>query len=111
MRGVERVDERVHAGAVGTGGDRGRELRGGLAARGEVSAVTVEVEVAVSRVVRVDEGVEVGVDWGVFVVVVEELGDREGGRGLTDWESLLRNSLLYGSWSEWSWLLGGDWSN
>jgi len=88
--GVERIDEGVDTGAVGTVGDgAGRVDLGGPGT--EVGAVLVELKVAVGRVVGVDERVEVGVDRLVNIVVVHELGlGGDGSRLLdTDWGSHL----------------------
>jgi len=112
VRGVEWVDKGVDTcavGAVGDGAGAVELVAADSVGGGKVGAVDVELEVAVGGVVGVDEWVEVGVDWGlVNVVVVEELRDWEGGRDLTDRESLLGNSLLDGSWSEWGRLLGSN---
>ena len=60
MGGVEGVDEGVHAGAVSAVGNE-RGLAGAGAVGVELGGVLVELEVPVGGVVRVDEGVGVGV--------------------------------------------------
>ncbi len=79
--GVERVDEGVDVLAVSAGRNQGLLLGQGVAGV-ELDGVLVEAEVAVSGVVRVDEGVKVGVDG--CVVVVDEGGLESGRSRLRD---------------------------
>jgi len=78
VRSVEGVHEGVDTGAVSAGrNSEVLDLSGGLL-RSEVGTVGVESEVTVSRVMGVDEGVEVGVHGLVGVVIVNSLGNRGG---------------------------------
>ena len=75
---VEGVHEGVDAGAVSAGRDTEvLDLGSGLLGS-EVGAVSVESEVTVGRVMGVDEGVEVGVNGLVGVVIVNSLGNGGG---------------------------------
>ena len=94
VAGIEGVDEWVDTGAVSAVGDgSGVGNSGGL--WGELGTVLVEGKVAVSGVVGVDEGVEVGVDWSVVVVVI-------GDSGLWSWHGWSWSE----SWGSWN----GSWS-
>ena len=80
--GVEGVDEGVDSGTVSAGRDGVHKvLLGGSGLGGEVGSVGVESEVAVGRVVGVDEGVEVGIHGLVGVVIVDCLGGGLDNRG------------------------------
>ena len=70
---VKGIDERINAGTVSAVGDKvGVQVRSGGTLGGKLGSVDVESEVTVGGVVRVDEGVEVGVlD---LIVVIADLG-------------------------------------
>jgi len=80
VRSVEGVDEGVDTGAVSTGRHASQLGSDGVVG-GKLGGVGVKLEVSVSRVMRVDEGVEVGVDGGINVVIVGDSldGGLDGG--------------------------------
>ena len=77
VAGVKWVDEGVESLAASAGGnERAVQNTGDL--RGKLGTVLVEGKVAVGGVVGVDEGVEVGVNWLVIILLVV----RDQGLGL-----------------------------
>jgi len=77
VRSVEGIDKWVDAGAVSAVGHRVLAgLRAGRLAGGELGSVSVVLEVTVGGIVGVDERVEVGVNRGVNIVVVNGGLDR-----------------------------------
>ena len=111
VAGVKRVDEGVESLAASAGGnERAVQNTGDL--RGELGTVLVEGKVAVSGVMGVDEGVEVGVNWLVIILLVvrdQGLG-LDGLRGNPDGgASNGASSLLNGGGSGANWLgLGNE---
>lgn len=77
VRSIKGVDEWVYSGAVSTRGDNSsvelveRGSRGVLGSKS--SSVGVELEVTVGGIMRVDEGVEVGVNRGIIVIIISNL--------------------------------------
>merc|ERR1719347_1646369 len=67
-----RVDEWVEPSAVGAGGN----TIGKSSVTSKVGPVPVKLEVSVSWVMRVDEWVEVGINWCINIVVVNRLSNR-----------------------------------
>jgi hypothetical protein len=87
---VEGVDEGVNSGAVSAVGDEVGVQRTGWGSLGcEGGSVAVEGKVAVGGVVGVDEGVEVGVNDLLNIIVITDLG-----LGLLDWDLLGADLLL-----------------
>merc|ERR1719223_2038839 len=81
---IEGIDEGVDSSAVGTVGDTS-DLAGNGVVGGELGSVGVELEVSVGGVMGVDEGVKIGVDGGISIVVVSEgLNGRLGLLGLNE---------------------------
>merc|ERR1719276_469336 len=81
---IEGIDEGVDSSAVGTVGDAS-DLAGNGVIGGELGSVGVELEVSVGGVMGVDEGVKIGVDGGISIVVVSEgLNGRLGLLGLDE---------------------------
>jgi len=78
VRSIEGVDEWVDSGAVGTSWNTVDKVSGvGIVVLwGKVGSISVELEVTVSGVVRVDEWVEVRINWCINIVVVNCLNDR-----------------------------------
>merc|ERR1719500_1896825 len=81
MRSIKRVDKRIDSGTVGT--SRNTIGESTCFVWSKVGCITVELEVTVSGVVRVDEWVEVRINWCINIVVVNCLNSR--------------SCLLYGS--------------
>lgn len=77
VRGIERVDKGVDSGTVGARGNAG-ELVGDGVVGGESGSVGVVLEVTVGGIMGVDEGVAVGVDGLIDVVVVDGSGLLDG---------------------------------
>merc|ERR1719360_229139 len=81
---IEGIDKGVDSSAVGTVGDAS-DLAGNGVVGGELGSVGVELEVSVCGVMGVDEGVKIGVDGGISIVVVSEcLNGRLGLLGLDE---------------------------
>merc|ERR1711922_132142 len=78
MRCIKRVDEWVDTGTVCTGRNTVNKVScvGVIVSWGEVGSVPVELEVTMSRVMRVDEWVEVRINWCINIVIVNRLGNR-----------------------------------
>merc|ERR1719360_142375 len=86
---IEGIDEGVDSSAVGTVGDAS-DLAGNGVVGGELGSVGVELEISVGGVMGVDEGVKIGVDGGISIVVVSEgLNGRLGLLGLNETGSAL----------------------
>lgn len=87
---IEGVDEGVDTSAVSAVWDKVGVQRTGWGSLGcKVSSVAVEGKVAVGGVVGVDEGVEVGVNILLNIIVITDLG-----LGLLDWDLLGADLLL-----------------
>merc|ERR1719431_2466636 len=93
VRGIKRVDERVDSGAVSTGRDT--ICQDICIVCDMVGSISVKLEVTVSWVMRVDEWVEVGVNWLINIVIVNCLSYRS--RSSLDRSSNLDRSLGYKS--------------
>ena len=107
---VKGIDERINSGTVSAVGDKvGVQVRSGSTLGGKLGSVDVESEVTVGGVVRVDEGVEVGVldlivvitDLGLRLLLgdnlglnLDLLGNLDGGFGLVSLLSVERGSTL-----------------
>jgi len=93
--GVERVDKRVDSGTVSAGRNAAKLLADRVV-RGKSGSIGVVLEVTVGRVVGVDERVEVGVNRGINIVIVNRSSLLDRGGLLNDRGSLLndRSSLL-----------------
>jgi len=74
VRSIKRVDEWVDTGTVSTGGNTVGESIDMVTSK--VGSVPVELEVTMSRVMRVDEWVEVRINWCINIVIVNRLGNR-----------------------------------
>jgi len=74
VRSIKRVDEWVDTGTVSTGGNTVGE--GIDMVTSKVGSVPIELEVTMSRVMRVDEWVEVRINWCINIVIVNRLGNR-----------------------------------
>jgi len=74
VRSIKRVDEWVDTGAVSTWRDTVGESIDMVTSK--VGSVPVELEVTMSRVMRVDEWVEVRINWCINIVIVNRLGNR-----------------------------------
>jgi len=74
VRSIKRVDEWVDTGAVSTWRDTVSESIDMITSK--VGSVPVELEVTVSGVMRVDEWVEVRINWCINIVIVNSLGNR-----------------------------------
>ena len=72
VRSIKRVDEWVDTSTVCTGGN----TIGESSVTSKVGSVPVELEVTMSGVVRVDEWVEVRINWCINIVIVNRLGNR-----------------------------------
>merc|ERR1712128_244357 len=66
MRSIKGIDEWVNSSTVSTG----RNIVDKISSMGKVGSVSVEVEVTVSRVMGVDEWVEVRINWCINIVIV-----------------------------------------
>jgi len=74
VRSIKRVDEWVDTSAVSTWRDTVGESIDMITSK--VGSVPVELEVTMSRVMRVDEWVEVRINWCINIVIVNRLGNR-----------------------------------
>jgi len=74
VRSIKRVDEWVDTGTVSAWGNTVGESIDMVASK--VGSVPVELEVTMSRVMRVDEWVEVRINWCINIVIVNRLGNR-----------------------------------
>merc|ERR1739845_97226 len=92
---IKWVDKWVDTSTVGTVGDKRGTGSIELALGTKVGTICVELEVAVGWVMRVDEGICVGVYWGINIIVIvkrySSLGDKSS---LLDRSSLLDGSNL-----------------
>jgi len=101
VRSIKRVDEWVDTGTVSAWGNTVGESIDMVASK--VGSVPVELEVTMSRVMRVDEWVEVRINWCINIVIVNRLGNRS---------SLLdRSSNLYRGDTCWCRSLGNKGSS
>jgi len=74
VRSIKRVDEWVDTSAVSTWRDTVGESIDMVTSK--VGSVPVELEVTMSGVMRVDEWVEVRINWCINIVIVNRLGNR-----------------------------------
>jgi len=78
VRSIERVDEWVDTGTVSAGRNTVNKVScvGVVVLWGKVGSVPVELEVTMGRVMRVDEWVEVRINWCINIVIVNSLSNR-----------------------------------
>ena len=78
VRSIKWVDEWVDTSTVSTIGDTVDKVSyvGVVVSWGKVGSVPVELEVTVSGVMRVDEWVEVRINWCINIVIVNSLSNR-----------------------------------
>jgi len=74
VRSIKRVDEWVDTGTVSAWGNTVGESIDMVTSK--VCSVPVELEVTMSRVMRVDEWVEVRINWCINIIIVNRLGNR-----------------------------------
>jgi len=74
VRSIKRVDEWVDTGTVSAWGNTVGESIDMVTSK--VGSVSVELEVTMSRVMRVDEWVEVRINWCINIIIVNRLGNR-----------------------------------
>jgi len=74
VRSIKGVDERINSSTVSTGRDTVHKVVAIVGSK--VGSISVELEVTVSRVVRVDEWVEVRINWCINIVIVNWLCNR-----------------------------------
>jgi len=74
VRSIKRVDEWVDTSTVSAWGNTVGESIDMVTSK--VGSVPVELEVTMSRVMRVDEWVEVRINWCINIVIVNRLGNR-----------------------------------
>jgi len=74
VRSIKRVDEWVDTGTVSAWGNTVGESIDMVTSK--VGSVSVELEVTMSRVMRVDEWVEVRINWCINIVIVNRLSNR-----------------------------------
>jgi len=74
VRSIKRVDEWVDTGTVSAWGNTVGESIDMVTSK--VGSVPVELEVTMSRVMRVDEWVEVRINWCINIIIVNRLGNR-----------------------------------
>jgi len=74
VRSIKRVDEWVDTGTVSAWGNTVGESIDMVTSK--VGSVPVELEVTMSGVMRVDEWVEVRINWCINIVIVNRLGNR-----------------------------------
>jgi hypothetical protein len=74
VRSIERVDEWVDSSTVSAWGNTVSKSVDIIWSK--VGSISVELEVTVSGVVRVDEWVEVRINWCISIVIVNCLNDR-----------------------------------
>jgi len=84
VRGIKGVDERVDSSAISTSGDTVYKVSV-VVLGSKVSSISIELEVTVSGVMRVDEWVVIGVNWLISIVIVNCLNYRS-------WSSLMDRS-------------------
>jgi len=74
VRSIKRVDEWVDTGTVSAWGNTVGESIDMVTSK--VGSVPVELEVTMSRVMRVDEWVEVRINWCINIIIVNSLSNR-----------------------------------